>query len=67
VGAEIDRIAHEIAEEATSLQQLRATFGDVEQLVQQNAALVEEAAASAASLNDQAERMNELASAFRLG
>ncbi len=67
VSAEIDRIAHEIAEEATSLQQLRATFGEVEQLVQQNAALVEEAAASAASLNDQAERMNELASAFRLG
>jgi methyl-accepting chemotaxis protein len=66
VSAEIGRIAHEIADEATSLQQLRGTFTDVERMVQQNAALVEEAAASAASLNDQAERMNELASAFRL-
>ncbi len=66
VSAEIDRIAHEVAEEATSLQHLRGTFTDVEQMVQQNAALVEEAAASAASLNDQAERMNDLASAFRL-
>ncbi|WP_431050331.1 methyl-accepting chemotaxis protein [Roseateles sp. L2-2] len=67
VSAEIERIAHEVAEEAISLQQLRGTFTDVERMVQQNAALVEEAAASAASLNDQAERMNELASAFRLG
>ncbi|HEY1399144.1 methyl-accepting chemotaxis protein, partial [Roseateles sp.] len=67
VSAEIERIAHEVAEEAVSLQQLRGTFTDVERMVQQNAALVEEAAASAASLNDQAERMNELASAFRLG
>ncbi|WP_343602699.1 methyl-accepting chemotaxis protein [Roseateles sp.] len=66
VGGEIERIAHEVAEEADGLQQLRGTFTDVERLVQQNAALVEEAAASAASLNDQAERMNELASAFRL-
>ncbi len=66
VGGEIERIAHEVAEEAGGLQQLRGTFTDVERMVQQNAALVEEAAASAASLNDQAERMNELASAFRL-
>ena len=54
-----------LAEESDGLQ-LRGSFTDVERLVQQNAALVEEAAASAASLNDQAERMNELASAFRL-
>ncbi|WP_067060844.1 methyl-accepting chemotaxis protein [Roseateles chitosanitabidus] len=66
VSAEIERISHEIAEEADSLQQLRGNFADVERTVQQNAALVEEAAASAASLNDQAERMNELAAAFRL-
>ncbi|OWQ83063.1 hypothetical protein CDN99_27405 [Roseateles aquatilis] len=66
VSAEIERIAHEVTEEAASLQQLRGNFTDVERVVQQNAALVEEAAASAASLNDQAERMNALAATFRL-
>jgi methyl-accepting chemotaxis protein len=49
------------AEDADGLRQLRGTFTDVKRLVQQNAALVDEAAASAPSLNDQAERMNELA------
>ncbi|MET0210252.1 MAG: methyl-accepting chemotaxis protein, partial [Burkholderiaceae bacterium] len=66
VSGEIESIAREVAEEAAGLRDLRGSFNEVERMAQQNAALVEEAAASAVSLNGQAERMNTLAAAFLL-
>ncbi len=67
VVTEVRGITVDISAKADSVAGLRDSFHEIDLMVQQNAALVEEAAAAAASLNLQAEQMTALAGAFRLG
>ncbi|MGV2906577.1 methyl-accepting chemotaxis protein, partial [Achromobacter sp. AGC25] len=46
--------------------QVNTAVNQMDQVTQQNAALVEEAAAAASSLETQAQRLQEAVSAFRL-
>ncbi len=52
--------------QANSIASVNSTVSGLDQLTQQNAALVEESAAAAASLKDQADRLAELMGAFKL-
>jgi methyl-accepting chemotaxis protein len=54
------------AEQSVGIDQVNTAITQMDQVTQQNAALVEEAAAAAASMQDQAERLAEVASSFRL-
>ena len=54
------------AEQSVGIDQVNMAITQMDQVTQQNAALVEEAAAAAASMQDQAERLAEVASSFRL-
>jgi len=54
------------AEQSMGIDQVNTAITQMDQVTQQNAALVEEAAAAAASMQDQAERLAEVASSFRL-
>jgi len=53
-------------EQATGIGQVSEAVNQLDQVTQQNAALVEEAAAAADSLREQARRMAEVVSVFRL-
>jgi methyl-accepting chemotaxis protein len=54
------------AEQSTGIEQVSQAIGQMDQVTQQNAALVEEAAAAAGSLKSQAAMLSEAMSAFRL-
>jgi methyl-accepting chemotaxis protein len=54
------------AEQSVGIDQVNMAITQMDQVTQQNAALVEQAAAAAASMQDQAERLAEVASSFRL-
>jgi len=54
------------SEQSIGIDQVNTAITQMDQVTQQNAALVEEAAAAAASMQDQAERLAEVASSFRL-
>ncbi len=54
------------AEQSSGIEQVSQAIGQMDQVTQQNAALVEEAAAAAGSLKSQAAMLSELMSAFRL-
>jgi methyl-accepting chemotaxis protein len=69
----VKRVADIVAEIAAAASEQRDGIGQVntavvrlDQMTQQNAALVEESAAAAGSLRQQAEQLNELVSVFRL-
>ncbi len=61
--AEISSSAHE---QTNGIEQVNQAIGQLDNVTQQNAALVEQAAAAADSLNQQAGRMVEVVSAFKL-
>ncbi|WP_457322796.1 methyl-accepting chemotaxis protein [Roseateles sp. P5_E11] len=62
----VSEIASGAAEQRDGLQQINHAVGQLDSLTQQNAALVEESAAAAASLNDQAQRLSQTTAAFRV-
>ena len=66
----IDQLMAEIAnatkEQAAGVNQVGAAVHDLDQNTQQNAALVEETAAAASALSDQAARLAEEVSFFKL-
>ena len=54
-------------EQTGGIEQVNGAIGQMDQVTQQNAALVEEAAAAAASMEDQAGKLAEVVSVFKLG
>lgn len=69
----IDKVAHTIAEisaasmeQSTGIAQINVAVSEMDHMTQQNAALVEEAALAAKSLQEQAEHLTESVRAFRL-
>ena len=62
----VDEISRAAAEQSTGICKVNGTVSSLDQMTQQNAALVEESAAAAASLREQAERLAGSVSAFRL-
>ena len=67
VAAIIGDISMSSAEQEAGIGQINGAIGDMDAVTQQNAALVEEAAASAESLHEQAARLAETVAFFRLG
>ena len=59
-------IAAASQEQTTGIEQINQAITQMDQVTQQNAALVEEAAAAAASLQDQAGNLSQLVGVFRL-
>jgi aerotaxis receptor len=60
-------IASASREQASGVEQINTAVGQLDQMTQQNAALVEQGAAAAMSLSRQAVLLGEAASVFRLG
>ncbi|RZI79178.1 MAG: hypothetical protein EOP38_26030, partial [Rubrivivax sp.] len=63
----IGEISAASAEQSTGIGQVNQSVNELDQMTQQNAALVEESAAAAESLKDQAARLAQAVSAFKLG
>ncbi|WP_298725635.1 methyl-accepting chemotaxis protein [uncultured Ferrovibrio sp.] len=63
----VAEIAAASREQATGLEQINTAVGSMDEMTQRNAALVEETTAAAASLNDQANTLSELAAFFKTG
>lgn len=70
--ASVQRVKHIIAdistvagEQSQGLSQVHTAVGGLDQMTQQNAALVEQSAAAAASLTDQAERLAQAVAIFQ--
>jgi methyl-accepting chemotaxis protein len=55
------------SEQSIGIDQVNTAITQMDQVTQQNAALVEQAAAAAASMQEQAEKLADVASSFRLG
>ncbi|MRW92823.1 HAMP domain-containing protein [Duganella sp. FT80W] len=53
-------------EQTSGIEQINIAISQMDQVTQQNAALVEQAAAAAAAMQDQAGELNEVVSSFRL-
>jgi methyl-accepting chemotaxis protein-1 (serine sensor receptor) len=66
VGALIHDISAASDEQSNGIEQVNLAVSHMDGMTQQNAALVEQAAAAAASLQDQAQRLMALMSTFRL-
>jgi methyl-accepting chemotaxis protein len=66
VAEAILQITHASGEQSAGLAQISVTVNHMDQLTQQNAALVEEAAAAAEKLNEQADRLASLVNTFKL-
>lgn len=62
----MDEISAASQEQSGGIQQVSQAVSQMDQVTQQNAALVQEAAAAAASLEDQAKRLEQVVSVFRL-
>ena len=74
VSASISRVVQTMAEitsasveQSTGIEQVNQAVTQMDQLTQQNAALVEQVAAAAASLNDQTAQLMRAVSVFELG
>ncbi len=63
----IEEIASATVEQSGGIDQVNTAVTNLDQATQQNAALVEQSAAAAASLKDQATKLNESVGVFRLG
>ena len=66
VSAFISEINLATGEQAQGLAEINGAVGELDQVTQQNAALVEQSAAAADSLRDQAQRLADLVAVFRL-
>ena len=62
----ISEITSASTEQSSGIAQVNKAVTDLDQMTQQNAALVEQSAAAAASLKDQAERLTQSMSIFRV-
>jgi len=60
-------IAGASANQSEGLAMVSSSIAEMNQVTQQNAALVEQAAAAAQSLQDQAENLEQVVGAFKLG
>lgn len=67
VGGVMEEIRNATGEQSAGISQVNDAVSQMDAVTQQNAALVEQAAAAAASLEQQAQAMVELVGAFRLG
>ena len=67
VSAIISEITHAASEQSTGIGQVNGAVSQLDQMTQQNAALVEESAAAAESLKEQARRLSEVVQVFHLG
>ncbi|HYP32621.1 MAG TPA: methyl-accepting chemotaxis protein, partial [Burkholderiaceae bacterium] len=63
----IGEISAASTEQSQGIVEVKGAIGEVDQMTQQNAALVEQSAAAAESLKDQAARLAQVVSTFRLG
>ncbi len=63
----IGEITSSTIEQRDGINQVNQAVGNLDQMTQQNAALVEESAAAAAALRDQAQRLAEVVSIFNVG
>ncbi len=63
----IGAISSTAAEQSTGIAQISQSVGSLDQMTQQNAALVEQSAAAAESLKEQAARLHQVLGGFRLG
>jgi methyl-accepting chemotaxis protein len=62
----ISEISASASEQTQGIGRINEAVGDLDQMTQQNAALVEESAAAAESLKDQAERLAAIVAGFRI-
>lgn len=62
----IGEITAASAEQSTGIEQINTAVGQLDQMTQQNAALVEESAAAAESLKQQAAKLGDVVGVFRL-
>ncbi|MFZ2329538.1 MAG: methyl-accepting chemotaxis protein, partial [Rhodoferax sp.] len=62
----ISEITAAANEQSSGIAGVNVAIGNLDQMTQQNAALVEESAAAAESLREQADRMKEAVSVFRV-
>ncbi len=62
----ISEISTSSREQSAHLAQVAGAMNDLDQMAQSNAALVEQGAAAAESLKDQAVKLNELVSRYRV-
>ena len=62
----IGEISAAAAEQSQGIGSVNAAVGELDQMTQQNAALVEQSAAAAESLRDQAQRLEQAVSVFKL-
>jgi methyl-accepting chemotaxis protein len=62
----LDEISHASNEQSAGIEQVNRAVGEMDQVTQQNAALVEEAAAAAHSLKDQVDVLREAIGSFSL-
>ena len=62
----VNEITAATRQQADDLGRINGAIGQIDQVTQQNAALVEESAAAAESLNHQAARLVEAVSIFKL-
>jgi methyl-accepting chemotaxis protein len=60
-------VAAAASEQRSGIAQVGSAISNLDQMTQQNAALVEESAAAASGLQDQAERLSRTVGQFRIG
>lgn len=66
VSSIVSEISHATGEQSTGIGQIGQAIANLDQMTQQNAALVEESAAAAASLQQQADELSQSVAVFRL-
>ena len=67
VGDIIGEISAAASEQSAGIGQVNESVGEIDRMTQQNAALVEQSAAAADSLREQATRLSQVVQQFRLG
>ncbi len=67
LNAHVDTIAATAQEQSAGLQEINTSVGHMDQMTQQNAAMVEETTAASQTLAEQSLHLQRLLSAFRLG
>ena len=63
----IGEIASAAGAQSDGIEQISLAVNDLDQMTQQNAALVEQSAAAAESLKDQGSRLHDVVARFNLG
>jgi methyl-accepting chemotaxis protein len=63
----ISEITTAASEQSSGIAGVNQSIGDLDQMTQQNAALVEQSAAAAESLREQAERLKQAVAVFKVG